>query len=199
MTLVGGSLGSPLTDAWNYLSGTWIQIASSHTGDLSQCYSAALHPTTDEIIATGNAALPTTVTGRLSGYTNVGSGCTCDGRVTPFEVNGVGATNIGQTFTLAFSNYGIGNPLWAAWDVAPSASPPQIPGLPVGCVANIASLVGSALISAAPPASPPPNLFLAIPNNTALIGIRIVYQGVQLNLGSFLGCSSSAVDMRIGR
>ena len=199
MTLVGGTIGSPLTDAWNYQSGTWIQIPSSHTGDLSRCYSSALHPTTDEIIATGTASLPRTVTARLSGYTNIGPGCTCDGQVMPFEVNGVGPTNVGLTFTLAFANYAIGNPIWAVWDVAPSAFSPQIPFLPAGCVANLAGIASAALVSAAPSASTPPNYFLAIPNNTALIGIRIVYQGLQLNLGSYLGCTSSAVDMRIGR
>lgn len=199
MTLVGGLSGFPLTDAWNYVSGTWLPVTSTHTGDLSYCFSAALHPVTDEIIATGQSSSPVTVTVRLSGHVSVLSGCTCAGQSGPFTATGVGSTTIGMTFTLNLTNFEVGNPLWAIWDTAPIATPVQFPGLPLGCMANIASAPGSALVSASPQAMSAQNYFLAIPNNTALIGLRIVYQGLQLNLSSFLGCTSSAVDMRIGR
>ena len=108
-------------------------------------------------------------------------------------------TTIGLTFILSFSNYGVGNPLWAVWDIEPIATPVQIPGLPTGCVANIGAVLGAALVSVTPQPSSPPNYFLAIPSNTSLIGLRIVYQGLQLNLGTLRACTSSAVDMRVGR
>ncbi len=204
ITLIGGidALGGSLADAWVFAFGSWARVPPAqviYQPIQSVFLGAALNPASDEIVAYDVVTLVTVVSS-VSGYRSVGGGCVCDSQTARFILGGAGQTTLGSTFAIAFFNYAPGNPLFLMFDTTLATPPFQIPGLPLGCLQQIANVSGSVLVSLVPP-TPPPVLTVpvSVPVNQALIGVRIVYQGLQWSLAPFLGCASDVLDVRLGR
>lgn len=195
----GDNNGTARSDYWVLSGSTWTQqtISSWTPSTNSGFHHAAIDLPKDEIVAAEFLGGLTAI-GIISGDRPYGNGCVCGGQTNAMAIDSTGSILNGSTFTISFSNCEQGNALWLAFSAAEEPSPSQILGLPTGCVNNIAaSGSGAVLVTASVSGTPTFNVDL--PDNTSTIGLRVFYQGVQLNLSTFTGCSSNGLEIQVGR
>lgn len=205
-TLLGG-LGGPQPgvrlDAWVLTGTTWTQAPASYADSPGGWVWSGALAANDEVVA-AYVNTGTLVIGALSGFASVGAGCACPGTGPgALTLGATGTTVLGGSHTLTFSGYALISPLVLVFDVAPAVTPVTFPGFAPGCNQNIATIAGSVLVAASPPAAPAPTVVLNVPDTTVLIGARTVFQAVQPPFSNpfpgFAGCVSNALDVRIGR
>jgi hypothetical protein len=194
----GDNNGTALADHWILSGTTWTSQTVSFTpSTTSGIHHAPIDAAKDEIVAAEFLGARTFV-GMVSGDRVYGNGCVCGGQTSAFGIDSTGTVVLSSAFTIAFSNCEQGNALWLAFSAGEEPSPSQISGLPTGCVNNIA-LAGSGSVLVTASASGTPTYSVNVPSTTSTIGVRVFYQGVQLNLSTFTGCASNGLEVQVGR
>jgi hypothetical protein len=192
MMIGGYDTSAPFTECWTFDGSAWASGGASYSPVLSAMFSAVFDENTNEVV-TVDAGDGNVILGQLYGSVSYGNGCVCDGQSVSFALGVSGAPlQSSTTFDLTFANFHTGNFVFVAMGSSPAPTPTQITGLPAGCVSNLSAVDDSFLVTTFPHP-------FDIPDTTAVIGLRVVLQAVQLNFSPFNGCSSDAQDIRIGR
>ncbi|MGE3174240.1 MAG: kelch repeat-containing protein [Planctomycetota bacterium] len=195
---------NPLRDAWIFDGTNWSQVTDSvtpvpSTFNASGVASGAYDVLRDEVIAVefddGSSPASTFVdsvvfTVGTKGLQDFGAqidACSCPSTGQPMTLQFVGNGDVGSGFVPIWSTVGTGQAIVLVTSF--SANNPQPIGAPgfANCIQVIDTFDNTLFM--------PSPAFIAIPNNNALIGLRLFYQAI----GAGEACVSNGVEVRVGR